>query len=224
MKRREVQCESMTKRSYLDSGRIDQKRRTRDILIKAAADLIAQGRDVSISDIVNITKIGRTTVYRYFPTLDVLIANAALWKVAGPDQSKIDSRVAQESTPAQRIDAMVVENDYLTNRHSREFRAMLRVSLDNGAKGQQRARVRYFAFKRALADLETTAGKAAMETLVCALTLTVGIEAQIVLREICLLNEVEAREVKRWAAKVLLNAALSDDKPKPRAPRSRAKA
>lgn len=224
MQRREVQRESMTKRSYLDSGRIDQKRRTRDILIKAAADLIAQGRDVSISDIVNITKIGRTTVYRYFPTLDILIANAALWKVAGPDQSEIDSRVAQESTPAQRIDAMVVENDHLTNRHSREFRAMLRVSLDNGAKGQQRARVRYFAFKRALADLEKTAGKEAIEKLVCALTLTVGIEAQIVLREICLLNEVEAREVKRWAAKVLLNAALSDDKQKSRAPRSRAKA
>ncbi|MGD9922560.1 MAG: TetR/AcrR family transcriptional regulator [Pseudorhodoplanes sp.] len=214
----------MTKRGYLDSGRIDQKRRTRNILIKAAADLIAQGRDVSISDIVNITKIGRTTVYRYFPTLDVLIANAALWKVAGPDQSEIDTRVAQASSPAERIDAMVVENDRLTNRHSREFRAMLRVSLDNGAKGQQRARVRYFAFQRALADLEKVADKATVEKLICALTLTVGIEAQIVLKEICLLNDAEAREVKRWVAKVLLNAAIPVDKQKPRDSRSRTKA
>lgn len=91
------------------------------------------------------------------------------------------------------------------------------------AQKDNSARVRYFAFKRALAYLEKVADKATVEKLICASTLTVGIKAQIVLKEIFLLNDAEAREVKRWVAKVLMNAAIPDDEQKPRALRSRRK-
>lgn len=202
----------MAPRGYLSSGRVNQKRRTRDVLIKAAADLLAQNREVSISAVSALTKLGRTTIYRYFSTTDALIANAALWRVAGPDQTRIENKVNLAATLEQRVDALVVENDQSTNRHSHEFREMLRVSLDSGGKGERRARVRYFAFKRALGTIEGQLGKREFERLICALSLTVGIEAKIVLEDICLLPARDACSVKRWAASALLEAALRDRK------------
>lgn len=198
----------MAPRGYLSSGRVNQKQRTREALIKAAADLLAENREVSISAVSALTNVGRTTIYRYFPTTDALIANAALWRVAGPDQTKIEKAVTLAATPEQRVDALVVESDQSTNSHSREFREMLRVSLDSGKKGERRAGVRYFAFKRSLEGLEAQLGKHDFQRLICALSLTVGIEAQIVLEDICLLPPREACSVKRWAAAALLDAAL----------------
>lgn len=197
---------------YLSSGRVSQKLRTREVLIKAAADLLADNREVSISAVSAITNVGRTTIYRYFPTTDALIANAALWRVAGPDQAKIEDEVRLAATPQERVDALVVDNDQSINRHSREFRAMLRVSLDSGNAVERRGRVRYFAFKRALETLEKRLGKHDFERLICALSLTVGIEAQVVLEDICHLTATDARMVKRWAATSLLEAALRDEK------------
>jgi len=210
----------MAPRGYLSSGRVNQKRRTREILIKTAADLLAENRDVSISAVSALTNVGRTTIYRYFPTTDALIANAALWRVAGPDQAKIEDALTLAATPEQRLDAVVVENDQSTTRHSREFREMLRVSLDSGNRGARRARVRYFALKRALEALEVPLGKRAFERLICALSLTVGIEAKIVLEDICLLAPRDARSVKRWAASSLLEAALRERKKPKRALKS----
>lgn len=203
----------MAPRGYLSSGRVNQKRRTREILIKAAADLLAENHEVSISAVSALTNVGRTTIYRYFPTTDALITNAALWRVAGPDQTKIENAAMLAATPQERVDALVLESDQSTNNHSREFREMLRVSLDSGNKGERRARVRYFAFKRALESLEARLGKRDFERLICALSLTVGIEAQIVLEDICLLTPREARAVKQWAASSLLDAALRQRKP-----------
>jgi hypothetical protein len=48
------------------------------------------------------------------------------------------------------------------------------------------------------------------ERLVAALSLCVGIEAHINLRDVCGLSVEDAREVKRWAARALLEVGLAE--------------
>lgn len=201
----------MSDRTYLTTGRVNQKWRTRVLLLEVAAELIRGGRNLSISEVADIAKVSRATAYRYFPTVDLLIAHAALWKVAGQEHNEFDVRFLNGSNPYEKVDAVVVELDRLTKDHQNEFRAMLRVSLEQGSDEEElRGRIRYFAFKKALEGLHRTIGRAAFDQLVCALSLTVGIESQIVLRDICKLQAAKALEVKRWAAKSLLHVALSE--------------
>ena len=46
------------------------------------------------------------------------------------------------------------------------------------------------------------------ERLVAALSLCVGIESQVVLRDVCGLDAARAEDVKRWAAAALVRASL----------------
>ena len=64
--------------SYEQSGRTQQKRRTRDQLIAAARDLIAKkGNAPTVAEAATAALVSRTTAYRYFPNQTALL-------VAGP--------------------------------------------------------------------------------------------------------------------------------------------
>ena len=203
----------MSGRTYLTSGRVNQKYRTRESLLDAAAELIRVGRNFSIGEVADMAKVGRTTAYRYFSNVDLLVAHAALWKVAGQEQSEFELRFESCKTPFDRVEAIVLESDRSTNEHKNEFRAMLRVSLEQGDEEEgHRPRIRYFVLKKALEELQERLGKVAFEQVVCALSLTVGVEAQIVLRDICLLSGNKARDVKLWAARAILKEALAEVK------------
>jgi hypothetical protein len=51
---------------------------------------------------------------------------------------------------------------------------------------------------------------------VSALSLCVGIEADVTLRDVCGLSAEEARRTKLWAAQALLGAAIADARTKKR--------
>ena len=51
--------------------------------------------------------------------------------------------------------------------------------------------------------------EALYEKLIASLSLFLGIEADIVLRDVCLLSE-EARETKAWGANAILQAAIAE--------------
>ena len=52
---------------YLRTGRTSQKLRTRDALIAAARQLLAEGVIPTIEEAASEASVGRTTAYRYFP-------------------------------------------------------------------------------------------------------------------------------------------------------------
>jgi AcrR family transcriptional regulator len=64
----------------------------------------------------------------------------------------------------------------------------------------------------ALAPLRDAMDRRACERLVAALSLCVGIEGHVSLRDVCGLTPQEAREVKLWVARALLAAALAEGK------------
>ena len=61
---------------YESTGRVNQKARTREALISATRDLLAQGVVPSMERAATAASISRTTAYRYFPTQRELLTAA----------------------------------------------------------------------------------------------------------------------------------------------------
>ena len=61
---------------YELNGRVDQKRRTRDALIGAARQLVADGVTPTVEAAAEAASISRTTAYRYFPNQRALLVAA----------------------------------------------------------------------------------------------------------------------------------------------------
>src|SRR3712207_464264 len=59
---------------YLHTGRTNQKARTRDALIAAARQLLAEGVTPTVEEAAAEASVGRTTAYRYFPNSRALLA------------------------------------------------------------------------------------------------------------------------------------------------------
>src|SRR5687768_6789758 len=57
-----------------ERGRVDQKNRTRDAIIRAAGDLLGAGGVPTIPDAASEARVSQATAYRYFPTQDSLLA------------------------------------------------------------------------------------------------------------------------------------------------------
>ena len=195
------------------TGRVNQKLRTRDALVTVAAELLRRGKEFSVADVADRARVGRTTAYRYFPTLELLMAHAALWKIARLEQNEFD-HVFDQPSARERVDALVAASDRSTRLHEKEYRAMLRMSLERAVGSEQllplRTTFRREALMQALAPIQKELGAKRLERLVCALCMVMGIEASIVTKEVARVAPDRALGIKRWAADVLLAAALDD--------------
>src|ERR1700751_1453622 len=58
--------------------RIEQKDRTRQDLLKAAASLMQQGRIPKLAEVAEEAMVSRATAYRYFSSDEALITEAAI--------------------------------------------------------------------------------------------------------------------------------------------------
>ncbi len=77
-----------------------------------------------------------------------------------------------------------------------------------------RGRVRWI--EKALAPVRGCLEEPDFRRLVAALSLCMGIEALIVLRDVCALEPEEAEEVSRWVARMLLRSSLAEVRASPR--------
>ncbi len=72
----------------------------------------------------------------------------------------------------------------------------------------------------AIGELRRRLGEKRYERLTAALSLFIGIEAAVVLRDVCRLSQETAHDVKVWGAVAILNAALADISPRASGKRS----
>ena len=195
----------------LSTGRIGQKLRTRDALVNAAAEFLANGEEFSVADVADRARVGRATAYRYFPSHAELHAHAALWKLTLLENKEFE-HVFEKGSVFDLIDALVVESDKSTHAHEDEYRAVLRLSLEgNEARAVPvRSAFRRESVERALNKIEALLGREALERVSAALCLTIGIEAAVVMRDVCLVPAKRSRDIKRWAARAILQTALEE--------------
>jgi AcrR family transcriptional regulator len=197
---------------YEESGRAGQKKRTREVLVAAARELVAQGLVPTIEEAAAAAEISRTTAYRYFPNQRTLLA------AAHPETAAYSLLTDNPPTdPFARLDAAIETFTSLLLGTEAQQRTMLRLSLekdrDAGAPLPLRQGRAIAWFHEALVPLSDRMSEAQLHQLVLAIRSAVGIEALVWLTDIAGLSSEQAVEVMRWSGSALLRAALDHAPP-----------
>jgi AcrR family transcriptional regulator len=192
---------------YLQTGRTNQKVRTRDDLIAAARQLLAEGVTPTVEAAAAEAAIGRTTAYRYFPNSRALL-------VATFPELEMDSLLGADP-PEDPLARLEIVAETLTRgivEHEPEYRAQLRLALEGEAAGGEslplRRGRRIKWIEDALSPLEERTPEGELRRLVYGIGATLGIEAFVWLSDMAGLSREEAVEVMRSNARTLLRSAL----------------
>jgi AcrR family transcriptional regulator len=194
------------------TGRPNQRRRTRKDLLDAAARLVKQGRKPTLEEIAEEALVSRATAYRYFPNVDALLVEASL-DIATPQAAELfpDDSTADPVSRVQLVDT-AFHDIILANEPS--LRTMLVHAIEQAAQEQKdgalpvRQNRRTPLIEAALKPARNQFKAGAIETLSKALALIIGTEGVIVAKDVLQLDDEDARKVKRWAIRALVEAAM----------------
>jgi AcrR family transcriptional regulator len=188
-------------------SRANQKLRTRKDLLDAANRLMREGRTPSFDEIAEAALVSRATAYRYFPGLDALLLEAAL-DMAVPSSEVIFNGEAS-GDPIVRLERLDAALSRMMAVNEPSLRVMLAQSVqrlgDDAAPTRQNRRGPLVA--EALAPAAGQFTPEALDTLSKALVLLLGIEAVVVFKDVLRVSDTEARRVRRWAIRALVDAA-----------------
>ena len=192
---------------YLHTGRTSQKARTRDALIAAARQLLAEGVTPTVEEAAVEASVGRTTAYRYFPNSRALLA-------ATFPEVEMDSLLGADppEDPLARLEIMAETFTRQILEHEPELRAQLRLALEGEPAGveslpfRRGRRIRWI--EEALSPLVGRVPEPELRRLVLGIGATLGIEALVWLTDMGGLSREEAAEVMRSNARTLLRSAL----------------
>jgi AcrR family transcriptional regulator len=194
---------------YEEIGRVNQKVRTRDALIAATRELLAQGVTPTMEGAAAAAAISRTTAYRYFPNLRALLVAAyphiEQRSVLGPEPPQ---------DPAARL-AIVAEDQTLrVLKYEPEMRAVLRLSLEadsaGGPKLPMNRGLRIGWIEDALTPLRGQMPEDELRRLIYGIGATLGIEAFVWLTDIAQVSREDAVAVMRANANGLLQTAIAE--------------
>ncbi|MEO6506013.1 MAG: TetR/AcrR family transcriptional regulator [Terrimesophilobacter sp.] len=198
--------------SYTLSGRVAQKRRTRDALVAAARDLVARGETPTVEAAATSASVSRTTAYRYFPNQrDLLVA-------AHPETVAASLLPADAPrNPTERLEAVVLAFTTLIIDTEAQQRTMLRLSLDAvpaepAALPLRKGRAIGW-ITEALEPLSDQFGAHRLHALVLAIRSAIGIEALVWLTDVAGLTRTDAQRLMCWSARSMLQAALQAGPP-----------
>ena len=214
--------------------RANQKERTRAALVAAAAELLRRDAGPpTVAEAAEEAKVSRATAYRYFPTQEALLVEvAALGPAVAPVEAALAALPPEGGAPEARLLRLLDAFNPILFADQATMRTALRVYLDtwfeNRRAGEESPPVREGRRMRwldeALAPVRRGMPARDWRRLRAALSLTLGSEALIAMKDVCRLGDEEALAVLRWAAAALLRAGLDEarraapDGPK-RAPR-----
>jgi AcrR family transcriptional regulator len=189
--------------------------RTRKDLLQAASRMIKQGRKPSLEEVAAEALVSRATAYRYFPTVEALLVEAAL-DVAVPQAEDL-YRDAAPDDPVARLERLDDALDEVLSANEASFRVMLAHSLQRNASDAAGTEIparqnrRTPLIEAALAPAKRQFKPTALKNLRKALALVIGTEAKVVFRDVLRLDDADARNVRRWAIRALVEAAKKSD-------------
>lgn len=193
------------------AGRVNQKMRTRRALIDAASEALESGAAITLADVADRALVSRTTAYRYFKSVEVLIEEVFF----DQDWPTIDAVLGTAGDdPTTRI--LQVEeavNDTLLA-HERAMRVIVRNALDTSLESPDddptpRPGRRNALIAAAVEPLQGRLDPDRLDLLRHALAITIGTEAVIAARDTCGLDATQTRTVTRWATEAIIAHALA---------------
>jgi len=197
--------------------RANQLRRTRKDLLQAAARLTSQGRSPSLEEIAEQAMVSRATAYRHFPDVTALLVEASL-DIDTPQAEEV-FRGGPREDPVARLERVDAAFDRMIRDNEVALRLMLQHTLERSVRGVRNGRSNGDAstpvrqnrrtplIEAALEPARREFRPAALKTLTRALALVIGTEAMLALKDVLQLDEAEARRVRRWAIRALVDAA-----------------
>lgn len=191
-------------------GRPNQRLRTRKDLLQAAARLAKRGRKPSLEQVAEEALVSRATAYRYFPSVEELLVEASL-DVALPEPEALFGDDASKD-PVARLDRLDAAMEAMIGANEASLRLMLAAAVQRslpGAEGATPARQnrRTPLIEAALAPARGAFAPAELKRLTHALALVIGTEAMVVFKDVLRLKDAEARRVRRFAIRALVEAA-----------------
>jgi len=191
---------------YESTGRVNQKARTREALISATRDLLAQGVVPSMKRAATAASISRTTAYRYFPTQRELLTAAyphiEQRSLLGPNPP---------DDPEARLGVVVDEHTARILDNEPQMRAVLRLSLEGIRPPElpMHRGLRIGWIEDALAPLRGQIADQQFRRLTYGIGATLGIEAFVWLTDIAGLSREDAIATIRANAIGLLRGAIA---------------
>ncbi|WP_406263572.1 TetR/AcrR family transcriptional regulator [Streptomyces sp. NBC_00191] len=192
-----------------DTGRSNQKKRTRTAIVDAARELIGTDGEVTMPAIARAALVSDATAYRYFPDLPSLIGEAlsGVW----PAPADALRPVADSRDPVERV-AFACEfllRGVLVRQGA--VRAMIAATITRPEAARERPGIRFGLIDQALLPLEDTLGAAdpgAFAQLKRDLAVVVSAEALFSLTDLCGLAPDEAVASAVRTATTLTEAAV----------------
>ncbi|HWA25711.1 MAG TPA: TetR/AcrR family transcriptional regulator [Lacunisphaera sp.] len=197
----------------------NQELRTRKDLLLAAGRLVKQGRKPNMDEIAQEALVSRATAYRCFRNVETLLAEVPVDEAVGDPAATF---LADPSGDIEeRIDAAEAAMHKTVFENEAQLRVMLSHSIGRNRHDTPPTRQnrRGALIEAALAPARDRFRDADYRKLCAALALIFGTESMIVFRDVIGLDERAAREVKSWAVRALVRAALQDAGDRPKRPR-----
>jgi AcrR family transcriptional regulator len=199
---------------YEQTGRTQQKARTRKALIGAARQLLAEGAAPTVERTADRAEVSRATAFRYFPNQRALLV-ATYPHLEEP--SLLGS--ASEDDPMARLEAVTEELTRQILEYEPELRTHLRLSLEPApthSDGLPLRQGRAIAWiDDALSPLRDRISARDLHRLVLAIRATLGIEAMVWLTDVGGVSREQAVDIMRSSARTLLRSAISEAAPAP---------
>jgi AcrR family transcriptional regulator len=189
-------------------GRENQRKRTRKAILEAAARLAGAGRTPTLEEVAEEALVSRATAYRYFPSIDALMVEAAL-DIAFPDAQALLADAPDDV--AIRLERLERAFHAMVYGHEPMLRSFLALSIGLDGEGsvrRQNRRVPFIAL--ALEPVRAALGPARFDRLTKAIAILTGTESMIVCTDVLRIDADEALAVKLWAIHALVAAALAE--------------
>jgi len=185
--------------------------RTRKDLLRAAARLLKTGRKPTMEEVAQEALVSRPTAYRYFSSVDVLLAESSV-DVVMPEPAELMAALGSND-PEARVDAVEKAVHDVMYANEASLRMQLASSVTRGVsagKPPNRQNRREPLLEAALEPVRNQLSPGAFKRLRRALSFYVGLESMIVAADVLGVSPAEARKVKSWAVRALVRAALAD--------------
>ncbi|MBS0339394.1 MAG: TetR/AcrR family transcriptional regulator [Proteobacteria bacterium] len=208
-----IKSSSAQLRDAADSeGRANQKRRTRRALIEATLALCEGGRTPTFAEVAARAMVSRATAYRYYSSVEELISDAMFEHAVQPLQSLFrlgeDDPVEAIGRAARTLNELLLSDEVGLHVVERSF---MSAWLDNAPTARPPRPARRMQYITPIVDaLKDQLPPAARKRLASALTLTMGTEASLSLRDVAGTDTEQALAVSAWAAQALVRQALAE--------------
>lgn len=192
-------------------GRSNQKRRTRQALIDAALAFRDEGRNPTFAEVAERALVSRATAYRYFSSVEALISETAtergllplerIWR-SGDDPADGIARAAREMMK------LLLDDEVGLHMMERSFMAVWLENDPSARPPRPGRRMKYI--EPIVESLKSELAPSARRRLAHALSMVMGSEAALAIRDIGGASVDEAITAAAWAAQTLVNQACAE--------------